>query len=618
MKIAFVSHHRPRLPRMLSLVAIGVCILVSALLLGGAAPSSARAESNGDITGTVSAQGGVPLAGIDVQAYQLMSDDQGNSWWGEVTDTSTGSNGTYDLNLPAGTYHIQFMDYGFYIAQYYKDKPIVGTTDVESADDVAVSAGGTTPNVNATLVVGGEITGTVTSAQDGGVLGDIHVQPLRSDGAGGWTPLAAGMRTNPDGSYYLYGVPAGTYRIWFQDTHFGDPFHYVFQWFNDQQDPLWANSVAVTAGVTTVNVSAALWPSQIGGTVSAQSGGVLAGIHVQPFQSDGNGGWNPVGDGVLTDADGNYYLGLPEPMLVPPYQWDYRIQFTDPSGNYVGQCYNNKLDLTSADDVGVTFGWSTDGINATLTAQNVAPVCGPITVPASPIILGSPTAVSAPFTDPDVLDTHTAVWSWGDGKSSAGTVTESNGSGTVAGTHTYAAAGLYTVSLKVTDNDGASGTCTATQYVIVYNSCKGCVCGCGAIDSPAGAFPKNPKAVGKATFSFTAGLATRRHVRRASTQFQLRSGSLLFRACNIEWLRIAGPWAQFEGTGTVNCVRGYRFWVTAIDGNVPGGGGTDKFRIRIVQIASGTVIYDNQIGDTTPLELSMAATVLSSGSIDVD
>jgi len=93
------------------------------------------------------------------------------------------------------------------------------------------------------------------------------------------------------------------------------------------------------------------------------------------------------------------------------------------------------------------------------------------------------------------------------------------------------------------------------------------------------------------------------------------SGGLVFRACSIEWLRIAGPWAQFEGTGTVNFVRGYRFWLTAVDGNAPGGDGIDKVRIRIVQIATGTVLYDNQIGAASPLELSMAATALSSGSI---
>ncbi|HEX7184807.1 MAG TPA: Calx-beta domain-containing protein [Thermoanaerobaculia bacterium] len=61
------------------------------------------------------------------------------------------------------------------------------------------------------------------------------------------------------------------------------------------------------------------------------------------------------------------------------------------------------------------------------------------------------------FTDPGVLDTHTATINWGDGQTTAGTVTESGGSGAIAGTHTYAANGAYTVTVCATDNDGATG-----------------------------------------------------------------------------------------------------------------------------------------------------------------
>jgi uncharacterized repeat protein (TIGR01451 family) len=61
------------------------------------------------------------------------------------------------------------------------------------------------------------------------------------------------------------------------------------------------------------------------------------------------------------------------------------------------------------------------------------------------------------FADPGVLDTHTATIDWGDGQVTPSTVTESGGSGTVAGTHTYAANGAYTVTVCTTDNDGATG-----------------------------------------------------------------------------------------------------------------------------------------------------------------
>ncbi|WP_123957899.1 PKD domain-containing protein [Cupriavidus necator] len=80
------------------------------------------------------------------------------------------------------------------------------------------------------------------------------------------------------------------------------------------------------------------------------------------------------------------------------------------------------------------------------------PVVGPISA-NDPVAVGALVSVSASFTDADVADTHTAIWSWGDGSAStAGTVSESNGAGTVAGTHTYSAAGVYSVTVTVTDN----------------------------------------------------------------------------------------------------------------------------------------------------------------------
>lgn len=37
--------------------------------------------------------------------------------------------------------------------------------------------------------------------------------------------------------------------------------------------------------------------------------------------------------------------------------------------------------------------------------------------------------------------------------------------------------------------------------------------------------------------------------------------------------------------------------LTAIDGELPGGGGFDKFRIKIWDTATEEIIYDNQLGD---------------------
>ena len=76
---------------------------------------------------------------------------------------------------------------------------------------------------------------------------------------------------------------------------------------------------------------------------------------------------------------------------------------------------------------------------------------------------GSPVNLSKDFTDPGILDTHTATIIWGDGDTTPGGVSESNGDGTVSGSHTYDDNGTYTVTVEVCDkdNDGDSDTLTA-------------------------------------------------------------------------------------------------------------------------------------------------------------
>jgi len=94
---------------------------------------------------------------------------------------------------------------------------------------------------------------------------------------------------------------------------------------------------------------------------------------------------------------------------------------------------------------------------------NATPVVGPITATPNPALVNGAVNFSANFTDADAGDTHTAVWNWGDGASSPGTVS----GGTVTGGHTYGAVGTYTVTLTVTDSHGNEGT-SAVQVQVTY------------------------------------------------------------------------------------------------------------------------------------------------------
>ena len=84
--------------------------------------------------------------------------------------------------------------------------------------------------------------------------------------------------------------------------------------------------------------------------------------------------------------------------------------------------------LTVTDDGGPV---TTDA--AAVTASNVVPTVGALTAPLDPLPEGTTVTVSAGFTDPGVLDTHTAVWAWDDESTSDGVVDETNSSGTVKG-----------------------------------------------------------------------------------------------------------------------------------------------------------------------------------------
>lgn len=250
----------------------------------------------------------------------------------------------------------------------------------------------------------------------------------------------------------------------------------------------------------------------------------------------------------------------------------------------------------------------------TVQVTNPDPVVT-ITGPPSGSLYPVGTPVNFTGTFSDTGGTHTATWSFSsnvNNYSQAGTVNESTGA--ITASFTFNNAGVYLVTLTVTDGCGGTGTADTvdglTALVVIYNPNGGFITGGGWIDSPAGAYTPDPLLTGRASFGFVSKYKPGKATPDGNTEFQFRAASFNFTSTDYQFMVISGAKATLKGTGTVNGQGTYDFTLQAIDGQVNGGGGQDKFRIRIKN--GNQVIYDNEI---TSGENDDPTTLLGGGNI---
>ncbi|MCX6563290.1 MAG: carboxypeptidase-like regulatory domain-containing protein, partial [Candidatus Aminicenantes bacterium] len=171
-------------------------------------------------------------------------------------------------------------------------------------------------------------------------------------------------QTDASGNFRVQYLATDQYRVRFETYSAGN---YLPEWYNDKSSFVTADNVAVTDGATTSGIDAQLAVGGIiAGTVTNVSSAGIQNVSAAAFDSTGayvNSG--------STDASGNYSIqGLPG--------GNYRLQFgTYSAGNYFPEWYNDKSSLETADNIAVTPGSTTSGINAVLATA--AAISGTVT-----------------------------------------------------------------------------------------------------------------------------------------------------------------------------------------------------------------------------------------------
>ncbi len=182
-------------------------------------------------------------------------------------------------------------------------------------------------------------------------------------------------------------------------------------------------------------------------------------VGLQAGAANGNEGTpgSPQTSGSFTDQDGNGTLTITKTLgdgAVTDngdgtFSWSHSTT-DDASGSVTVQATDDEHAAATQ-----TFSW---------TAANVAPV---ITAVTPTRLAPCEVSLATSFSDQGLDDTHDVAINWGDTATTDALGDELSG---YSASHTYAAAGTYSGSVTVTDDDGGSDSESLASYFRAYNS----------------------------------------------------------------------------------------------------------------------------------------------------
>jgi hypothetical protein len=308
----------------------------------------AALEAGAQIAGrVVAAATNTALAGIQVCAYVTSGEYSGGC-------ATTNAGGEYAVpGLASGQYTVEFsVPYASgldYLPQYYDDK-----SSASEAQPVSATKGTTTSGIDASMQVGGQITGKVTSASTKATVAGIEVCAYESNGI-----YAGCATTNSNGEYRVSALASGQYILNFSAPYESN-LNYLPQYYNGKSLPAEATTVSVTAGETTTADGVELQQGGliIGKVTSASTKASLVGIEACAYVTNDV----DVEKCVTTNSRGEYTLSG---LASGQYTVGFSILYG--SGlNYLPQYYGGKSSLAEGSTVFVTAGEAASGIDAEL------------------------------------------------------------------------------------------------------------------------------------------------------------------------------------------------------------------------------------------------------------
>ncbi|KRE97255.1 hypothetical protein ASG76_00545 [Nocardioides sp. Soil774] len=319
--------------------------MIAGLTIGLAAPAQAAPVG---VTTTLTDPAGNAIDGY-VTAYALQPDG-----FYDYVDNAVVADGLVRIDVEPGTYKFYFGDEdGLLTGEYYNDKQ---TMDL--ADPVAVA--GATTLAPVALAARPTLSGQVVTPT-GKPVEDALVRIY--DAAAGTSTTST--RTRADGSWAV-GVAAGNYKAYFEASG------YAFEYYNNKPSLAAADVVAAGANLGQVVLSRG---SVVQGTVVNAANAPLERARATVYAASGR----QVGSD-LTDASGNYRIEGVAPG-------SYRVQFTDPVGEYLPEWNADKATIDTADplEVGVETFYT---VNASLAPDPEAAI-NPANVDMSGIVVDS-------------------------------------------------------------------------------------------------------------------------------------------------------------------------------------------------------------------------------------